>query len=85
MDINELAQRLTARWIAICARRGRYPREPSPTELITLHILLQAIISGTPGPGSGIQPSQTNQIVSTIQNLDRQMDMYERPDLLVSL
>lgn len=93
MDVNELAQRLTARWVDICARRGRYPRAPSQQELATLHILLQAIISGSPGQGVGgvrvtrhdSEPSQSNHIVTTIRNLDRQVDMYERTDLLVSV
>jgi hypothetical protein len=88
MDVNELSQRLTMRWIDMCAPRGRHPRTPSAAELTTIQVLLQAIISsptaGRGTPGTNLQgPPQLNQLIQTIQNLDRQMDVYEKPDLLV--
>ena len=88
MDVNELSQRLTMRWIEMCARRGRQPHAPSAAELTTIHVLLRAIISGPP---AGLDTSQdnlhgsrqSNQLINTMQNLDKQMDVYEKPDLLV--
>ncbi|KAF8514079.1 hypothetical protein JB92DRAFT_176389 [Gautieria morchelliformis] len=87
MDVNQLSQRLTMRWIEICSRRGRHPRAPSAAELTTIQVLLHAILSG---PQTELDSSrvnihgslQGNQLWSTIQSLDKQMDTYEDPDLL---
>jgi hypothetical protein len=88
MDVNQLSQRLTMRWIEMCARRGRHPRAPSAAEQIMIQVLLHAILSG---PHTGLDSTranihgspQDNQLWSTIQSLDKQMDTYENPDLLV--
>lgn len=84
MDVNELSRRLTLRWIDICRRRGSHPRAPSAVELATINVLLQAIISGPPQTSPTISwLPQDNQLLSTIQSLNEQMDIYESPDLLV--
>ncbi|KAF8582669.1 hypothetical protein K439DRAFT_1350761 [Ramaria rubella] len=84
MDVNELSRRLTVQWIDICARRGRYPRAPSPSELTTIHVLLRAILSGSSVDTTRVtlHGAQSNRMLNTIQNLDKQMDMYENPGLL---
>src|SRR6266481_5063725 len=89
MNTNDLSQRMTARWIAMCARRGRHPRAPSPSELPAFLVLLRAILAGPPSelattPVTLHGHHQSRQLLETIQNLDRQMDTYENPELLVS-
>lgn len=89
MDVNELSQHLTLRWTEMCGRRGCHPRAPSAAELTMIHVLLAAIISGPPQAKPDAarfnmhESRQSNRLLSTIQSLDKQMDTYENPDLLV--
>jgi len=85
MDRDDLIQRITTRWIDICSRRGRHPRAVTPVELATIAIIVQNMFGpSTQRIATPVAPTfdRRRQILDTIQNLDKRIDMYERTDLL---
>lgn len=88
VDIDELAQRLAARWIDKCVRRGRHPRAPSAAELATVAVLVAAIRAGSGSTTVTRYDTHSRaaaQLIATIESLDRQMDRYENSRLLASI
>jgi hypothetical protein len=85
MDITQLSEQLTSRWIAICARRGRLPYPPSDIELATVRRLIDALSTSPAETRMPVNDVSRSKIINIIQELDRQMDRYEDPNLLVRL
>ena len=88
MDSNTIAKVITRGWIVRCAALGLgSPREPTAADTITIALFVASL------GASAITQAQTNPttlannpehgLAETCRKLDQQMDMYERPDLLV--
>ncbi|GJJ12401.1 hypothetical protein Clacol_006643 [Clathrus columnatus] len=90
IDVEELAQNITAQWIERCLRRGRRPREPSPVELATVAVLVTAIRAGPSGSSTtatrhDAQLLTGHQLRLIIERIDKQIDWYEDPKSLATL
>ncbi|KAG9005084.1 peptide-N4-(N-acetyl-beta- glucosaminyl)asparagine amidase [Tulasnella sp. JGI-2019a] len=77
-EANAIAKRLTDGWIQRCGGRSLEPAQTSPDP--AAHLLIALFIASL---GSSAQRSVApHKLAGIIQSLDRQMDMYERSDLL---
>ena len=85
--MNPMGSELAAEFMRRMARRGRYPRPITQTELTAFQVwvalwlasIAPGVAAAAPPPG----PPVRNALLDTIDHLDAMMDIYERVDLLV--
>ncbi|KAG8940232.1 Peptide-N(4)-(N-acetyl-beta- glucosaminyl)asparagine amidase [Tulasnella sp. 424] len=86
-EIDSLVTRLTERWIRHCAERGIGSARPPTVQEQMMIALFVASLGSVPASASnrgsgGSSAHAQHGLAQTILHLDKQMDMYERSDLL---